>query len=203
VRAIALVLVPIMVVLAGCRSTPVDERPTEPSAPVATPTPTAAGPIGCPNKGLDAVKGAGAIPRIGLRCLGGADARWLNALAGQPTVINFWASWCGPCKVELPLLARAHREFGDEVAFIGIDVQDASGPAFTVLRRTGVTYGQLEDPKGETRAAFGWQSGLPMTVFVDARGRMVGTERTSFRTYPEVVAAIQHHLGVSLPKGTP
>ncbi len=118
-------------------------------------------------------------------------------------LINFWASWCGPCKVELPLLARAHREWGDEVAFLGIDVQDASAEAWKSLTAAQIDYPQLEDPKGLTRGPFGWHSGLPLTVFVDARGRMVGTERTAFRTYPEVTAALRRHLGDTLAKGQP
>ncbi len=109
-------------------------------------------------------------------------------------LINFWASWCGPCKVELPLLARAHREWGDRVAFLGIDVQDAAGEAWKSMTAAGIDYPQLEDPQGRTRAPFGWHSGLPLTVFVDERGTIVGTERTAFRTYAEVTAALRQHL---------
>jgi thiol-disulfide isomerase/thioredoxin len=118
-------------------------------------------------------------------------------------LINVWASWCGPCKVELPLLAQAHREWGDQVAFLGIDAQDASAEAWKSLTAAGVDYPQLEDPEGRSRAPFGWQSGLPMTVFVDARGRIVGTERTAFRTYPEVTAALNRHLGARLQAQEP
>ena len=78
---------------------------------------------------------------------------------------------------------------------LGIDVQDASAEAWKSLTAAGVDYPQLEDPKGRSRAAFGWTSGLPLTVFVDERGTMVGTERTAFRTYPEVTAALYRHLG--------
>jgi len=143
------------------------------------------------------------IPGLTLNCLGSDASRDLRQLAGRPMLINFWASWCGPCKVELPLLARAHREWGDRVAFLGIDVQDASAEAWKSLTAAGVDYPQLEDPKGRTRADFGWTGGLPLTVFVDARGRMVGTERTAFRTYPEVTAALRRHVGDSLAKGNP
>ena len=168
-----------------------------------TPKPTGALPDLCPPTGEASSAGRRALPDLTLNCLGSDASRDLRRLAGRPTVINFWASWCGPCKVELPLLARAHRESGSHVAFLGIDVQDASAEAWKSLTVAGVDYPQLEDPDGRTRTAFGWHSGLPLTVFVDARGRIVGTERTAFRTYPEVTAALHRHLGASLAKGNP
>lgn len=164
------------------------------SAP--TPTPSAALPNLCPPAGEPAARGSKALPDLTLQCLGSDASRELRALAGRRMVINFWASWCGPCKVELPLLARAHRASGEEVAFLGIDVQDASAEAWKAMTTAGVEYPQLEDPQGRTRAPFGWHSGLPLTVFVDERGRMIGTERTAFRTYPEVTAALRRHLGI-------
>ena len=139
--------------------------------------------------------GPGAVaPDFALKDVNGANQR-LSEFRGDIVVLTFWASWCGPCKVELPLLAQAHREWGDEVAFLGIDAQDASAEAWKSLTAAGIDYPQLEDPTGRTRAAFGWTSGLPLTVFVDAQGRMVGTERKAFRTYPEVTAALRRHLG--------
>jgi cytochrome c biogenesis protein CcmG/thiol:disulfide interchange protein DsbE len=182
-----------LALLSGCGTSVNETRPAGPSA--ATPTPTAALPDLCPPVGEAVIAGTKAPPDLTLHCLGSDASRNLRRLAGRPTVINFWASWCGPCKVELPLLARAHRESGSEVAFLGIDVQDASAEAWKSLTAAGVEYPQLEDPTGRTRSAFGWHSGLPLTVFVDARGRMVATERTAFRTYPEVTAALRRHLG--------
>jgi len=175
--------------------------PTGPAAP--TPKPTEALPDLCPPWGNAAAEGPKQVPDLTLHCLGSDASRDLRRLAGRPMVINFWASWCGPCKVELPLLARAHREWGNRVAFLGIDVQDASAEAWKSITAAGVDYPELEDPDGRTRAPFGWHSGLPLTVFVDERGRMVGTERTAFRTYPEVTAALHRHLGESLAKGKP
>jgi len=174
----------------GASSSP---PPTASAAP--TPQPSQALPDLCPPWGETAARTPKAIPDLNLNCLGSDASRDLRRLAGRPMLINFWASWCGPCKVELPLLARAHREWGDQVAFLGIDAQDASAEAWKSLTAAGIEYPQLEDPKGRSRAAFGWTSGLPLTVFVDAHGRMVGTERTAFRTYPEVTAALHRHLG--------
>lgn len=191
---IAPMVVGVAVLIGGCSGNLGSERPPSASA-APTPTPSESLPDLCPPRGDAVIAGPKALPDMTLRCLGSDASRDLRQLAGRPMVINFWASWCGPCKVELPLLARAHRERGDQIAFLGIDVQDASGEAWKSLTSAGVDYPQLEDPEGRTRAPFGWHSGLPLTVFVDARGRMVGTERTAFRTYPEVTAALRRNLG--------
>ena len=88
----------------------------------------------------------------------------LSGLAGTPTVINLWASWCAECREELPLLAKADRAYGDRVRFIGIDIKDAAPEAALRLAdRSGVTYPQLVDRAGRTQAPLGY-SGLPQTV---------------------------------------
>lgn len=141
--------------------------------------------------------GKDALPDLELDCLGGGRAVRLSGLTGSPTVINLWASWCEPCRKELPLLAKAHREYGERVRFIGIDVADtAPESALRLAQESGVTYPQLVDRGGRTRAPLRYV-GLPQTVFVDEQGRMVFTERTPFRSYADVTAAIRRHLGVT------
>lgn len=140
---------------------------------------------------------AGGLPDLDLDCLGGGRAVRLSGLTGKPSVINLWASWCKECRDELPLLARAHREYGDQVQFLGIDVNDsAPEAALRLARLAGVTYPQLVDRDVRVRAPLR-VTGIPQTVFVDARGRMVFTERAPFRSYADVTAAIRQHLGVT------
>jgi cytochrome c biogenesis protein CcmG/thiol:disulfide interchange protein DsbE len=206
-RALAGSAVFVALLLGGCSGETddgltVDSPASVPSA-TPTPKPSEALPDLCPPRGEAAVAGPKALPELSLHCLGADATRDLRRLAGRPMLINVWASWCGPCKVELPLLARAHREWENRVAFLGIDAQDASAEAWKSLTAASIDYPQLEDPEGRTRAPLGWHSGVPLTMFVDARGRIVGTERTAFRTYPDVVAAIHRHLGDSLAKGNP
>lgn len=136
------------------------------------------------------------LPDVELDCLGGGRPVTLSELSG-PMVINLWASWCKPCREELPLLARADREYGDRVAFLGIDVADAAPEAALRLAgSTGATFPHLADPDSEARGGLR-VTGLPQTIFVDARGRMIHTERAPFRSYADVTAAIRRHLGVT------
>lgn len=150
----------------------------------------------CPTT-TETASGQDALPDLELDCLGGGRPVQLSGLTGVPTVINLWASWCEPCREELPLLAKADREYGERVRFIGIDVADAAPEAaLRLAQESGVTFPQLVDRAGRTRAPLKYV-GLPQTIFVDEQGRMVFTERTPFRSYADVTAAIRRHLGVA------
>ncbi|MCW2840502.1 MAG: TlpA family protein disulfide reductase [Aeromicrobium sp.] len=158
----------------------------------------AAGIEDCPAAGAGApAPGDDALPDVTLDCLGGGNPVNLAGLTGTPTVINLWASWCKPCRTELPLLARAHEELGDEVRVIGIDFKDtAPDDAIELARFSGVTYPQLSDPDQKTARSLGVVA-LPQTVFVDGQGTIVATERKEFRSYADLTAAIERHLGVA------
>lgn len=102
-----------------------------------------------------------------------ADGRIsVEELNGYPIVLNFWASWCIPCRDEAPILdasAEAHR---DEVVFLGIDVQDLEGDALAFLREFDVRYVSARDRADETYRAYGL-TGVPETYYLDAAGRIV------------------------------
>ena len=91
---------------------------------------------------------------------------------GTPLVVNFWASWCDPCKEEMPLLAAAARRDGDQIQFLGVDILDTRDPARTFLARYDVPYPSVFDPSGQTRDSVGG-IGQPVTVFYDAQGELV------------------------------
>jgi thiol-disulfide isomerase/thioredoxin len=194
----------LVAVLAGCSSAEPGEKPTfgggsappGASAEQLADLKAAAKIEDCPASSGTA-SGENALPDLELDCLGGGRTVRLSGLTGMPTVINLWASWCRECRDELPLLARADRELGDRVRFIGIDVADAAPEAaLRLAERSGVTYPQLVDRPGATRVPLQYR-GLPQTVFVDERGRMVFTERKPFLSYADVTAAIRTHLGVT------
>ena len=93
---------------------------------------------------------------------------------GRPVVVNFWASWCVPCRKEMPGFQAAHQRFGDRVTFLGVNHQDGRTPARELLRQTAVTYRSGSDPDGKVASAYGLR-GMPSTVFVSAAGQVVAT----------------------------
>ncbi len=89
--------------------------------------------------------------------------------AGRPLVINFFASWCAPCRAELPDLAAAHAIYGDRVDFVGVDFQEISEKAAAeLLWETGITYRIMEDPRGLLLQELGGLPTMPTTIFVTA-----------------------------------
>ena len=90
---------------------------------------------------------------------------------GRPMVINFWASWCGPCYVEAPFLEDAHRRYGDRVLFVGIQTQErdarAAGRAF--IERFDFTFPNVIDDDSRVSIGYGL-FGVPETFFVRADG---------------------------------
>jgi cytochrome c biogenesis protein CcmG/thiol:disulfide interchange protein DsbE len=102
-----------------------------------------------------------------------ADGRLsLNELRGRPVVLNFWASWCIPCRDEAPILNTSARSHRDGVVFVGIDVQDLRGDALAFLREFDVPYVSVRDRDDSTYRAYGL-SGVPETYYLDADGRIV------------------------------
>ncbi len=93
-------------------------------------------------------------------------------LRGQVVILNFWASWCPPCRNETPLLEAAQDNLGDDVALVGMDIWDAEGDARDFLAQYGVTYTVGHDDSGEVAVDYG-VSGVPETFVIDAEGRIV------------------------------
>jgi len=191
----------LLLALTACTSSePASTKPTFGGGPAPTFAPAelaaakkAAGIEDCP----DPAERAAELPDITLECLGGGTPVNLAELGGTPMVINLWASTCVPCRKEMPLLARADAAYGGKVGFIGLDYYDpAPDDAIELARDSGVTYPLLSDPDQKTVAALKVVA-LPQTIFVDAQGRMVATERKEFRSYADLTAAIDEHLGVA------
>jgi cytochrome c biogenesis protein CcmG, thiol:disulfide interchange protein DsbE len=128
-------------------------------------------------RGLDAAVAAGKrppAPDFTLESLDGGETISLSDYRGKAVVLNFWASWCQPCKQEAPLLQKAWERHRDEgLVVLGVDAQDLKSDARRFVERYGLTYPILHDRNGVTLGRFGY-SGFPETWFVDREGRLVG-----------------------------
>jgi thiol-disulfide isomerase/thioredoxin len=100
---------------------------------------------------------------------GALQAR-IKALRGHPVVINKWASWCGPCRVEFPVFERVGSKLGKRVAFIGLDSGDNAGDARQWLKQNPVSYPSYHDLHAHAAHALGAGRAYPTTVFIDAKG---------------------------------
>jgi cytochrome c biogenesis protein CcmG, thiol:disulfide interchange protein DsbE len=96
----------------------------------------------------------------------------LGELRGTPLVVNFWASWCAPCRAEAKVLERAHKR-QQGVLFLGLDTQDAREDARDFIAQFGLTFPHVRDPGNDTQRDWG-VTGLPETYFIGADGRVVG-----------------------------
>ena len=198
-----LAAVGLVVLLGGCAADPQDPGLQANEAQIDVDTPqlrqakAEAGVADCePGRG-GAVEGG--LPAVTLPCFGGGPDVDLSTLRG-PLVVNLWASWCGPCREEMPVIERFHQQYGDRVPVIGIDYEDVQvEAAMELVRETGVTYPLLADPQAALQGAapFPGRMGLPMFAFVDADGgvEVVAGGVDSVGALEDLV---DQHLGVAL-----
>jgi cytochrome c biogenesis protein CcmG/thiol:disulfide interchange protein DsbE len=116
-------------------------------------------------------------PSLELPRLSGAGSESLEDYRGQVVVLNFWASWCEPCREESPMLDRWHRRIKrDGGTVLGVDTLDVTTDARDFIRKFGLSYPMLRDRDGDTRESFGIV-GFPETFVIDRRGRIAAVRR--------------------------
>lgn len=157
---------------------------------------------GAGDEGLSRVaKNVGPAPAFALdNLVEGGPRVALDDLRGQPVILNFWASWCVPCRREMPVLASAHRRVGDDVAFVGVNHQDSRSAALELVAETGVGYPSGFDPDGRVARSYGI-FGLPTTVFISRQGQVM-EQHTGELSEDQLRGALASFFGVDLG-GTP
>lgn len=141
-------------------------------APTATPEPLTRAQVTRPLTGAPA-KLAALHSRVNELRPGGAKAldAQLRELRGTPVVVNLWASWCDPCRFELPFLQRQAVKRGAQVAFLGVNTNDNREDAGKIGQRFPMPYPSFEDPRLAVAGRYGAR-GLPVTAFYDAKGKV-------------------------------
>jgi cytochrome c biogenesis protein CcmG/thiol:disulfide interchange protein DsbE len=123
----------------------------------------------------------------------------LTQLEGTPVVVNFWGSWCTPCRQEAPLLAAAAAKYGDQVQFVGVDILDTKEAGRRYVTQFRLPYPSVFDPSpsGDVRNHLGY-IGQPDTVFYDAQGAKVADWEGAISA-DELDKGIQKALGPAEP----
>ena len=111
-------------------------------------------------------------PSFTLKAVGTGETIDVATLRGKPTVINFWATWCGPCYEEHPVLVQNARVLGRDVQFVGVVFNDTEQKIQAFLDQRGSAYPTLLDEQGKTAVAYG-VGGVPETFFLDRNGTIV------------------------------
>lgn len=135
-------------------------------------------------------------PADAVRVLGEEEAELsLADLRGEVVVLNFWASWCGPCRTEQPDLNEAHAVLADEgVAFLGVNIEDTEPNALAHQREFDIPYESLLDVRNRYSSKFrgvGPRT-IPTTLVIDAQGRVAARMFGSPRDATELVALVEH-----------
>lgn len=102
------------------------------------------------------------------------DSLSTTQFAGKPLIVNVWGSWCAPCRAEAPELVKAKEEFGDDVAWLGINTRDTEAAALAFERSFDIAWPSLHDPDGVLLLEFAQlpPKAIPSTVVLDEQGRV-------------------------------
>lgn len=167
-KRIALLLVPVLLA-AGCGSETPEAR-TETRSPFADCAALTAPPPAAPAESSTAEPGTEPAPDLELPCFTGGQAVEVSAIRG-PAVVNLWASWCLPCRKELPVVQRFANRTAGKVHVIGVNTRDDREAAIGLAQDFDLTIPSLFDP-GERLWVEVEARGLPATLFIDGQGQV-------------------------------
>jgi cytochrome c biogenesis protein CcmG/thiol:disulfide interchange protein DsbE len=126
---------------------------------------------------------------------GGTEAfeKQIRELRGYPVVANVWASWCGPCQFEFPVLQKLSARYGKQVAFLGVNSEDSDDAAKTFLREEPVPYPSFSDSDKSIARSLGAEVGLPDTAFFDKQGKLVYLKQGPYAHDSELEEDVRHY----------
>ncbi|MDG4828030.1 TlpA disulfide reductase family protein [Solwaraspora sp. WMMD1047] len=176
---------------AGSSAAPAARAPAE--SPAEAPRTAALGVVA-----METAPGGGhrAMPAVTLDCFVGGERVDLGALRG-PAVVNLWASWCGPCRKELPALQRLHERAAGAVRVIGVDTRDRRAAAEETAADLGITFPQFFDE--QERLLIGLERRvIPVTAFVDGQGLIRHLDESGALDDETLGKLVEQHLGVAV-----
>ncbi|RAO06494.1 TlpA family protein disulfide reductase [Micromonospora noduli] len=223
-RRLALAVLPLLLAVTGCTSGTADDEPaprpaaaerpspfrdcaTLSTAPRTTPpgsgttTPTTDTPASpgttAPNGPTAPVAGGSALPELTLSCFTGGAPVVLREVAG-PAVINVWASWCPPCRKELPAFQRLSERAAGQLQVVGVNSRDSRGGAQSIGEDFGVRFPILVD-QGEALQRELKRNAIPLTLFVDADGQVRHIDASGALDDTKLAKLVRQHLGLAVP----
>ncbi|MEU7755746.1 TlpA disulfide reductase family protein [Micromonospora sp. NPDC049171] len=208
-RRLALVILPLLLTVTGCTSGTADDEPAPGPAAAERPSPfrdcatlntapAAASPGAAAPSGAAAPAGGGqALPELTLPCFTGGAPVALRDVAG-PAVINVWASWCGPCRTELPAFQRLSERTAGRLQVVGVNTRDSRDGARSIGEDFGVRFPILVD-QGDAVQRELRRNAFPLTLFVDAQGRIRHVDATGALDDAQLAKLVRQHLGLVVP----
>ncbi|GGO12973.1 TlpA family protein disulfide reductase [Micromonospora parathelypteridis] len=207
-RRLALLVLPLLLTVAGCTSGTVDDPAPRPAAAERpspfrdcaglSTAPTAASPgagtAASPGSATATPKAGELLPELTLACFTGGTPVALRDVAG-PAVINVWASWCPPCRKELPAFQRLSARSAGQLQVIGVNSRDSRGGAQSIGEDFGVRFPILVD-QGEALQRELKRNAIPLTLFVDAQGRIRHIDATGALDDAQLAKLVRQHLGL-------
>lgn len=191
-------LLPLLFVLSSCATSNPD-RPGDASPPpasfascgelTAAPSSRGARPIGDPTE-------APRLPELSLPCFADGLRVQLRDVRG-PAVVNIWASWCAPCRRELPAFQRLAQRSQGRLHVIGVNSRDSRDAAAWIGADYGLTFPSLVDDEEQLLRELG-RNALPLTILVDGQGRIRHVDASGALTEAALTVLVERHLGVVL-----
>jgi thiol-disulfide isomerase/thioredoxin len=126
---------------------------------------------------------------------GGAEAfrARLRELRGHPVVVNKWASWCGPCRLEFPIFQRVSVQRGKQIAFLGVDAEDTDRGARQLLDEFPLSFPSYRDPGQEISGQELKAVAFPSTAFYDSKGKLAYVRQGPYRDDRDLIADIERY----------